>query len=418
MTKKTILITAYAVNPYKGSEDGSGWNFIREAAVNNNVIAVTRVNNGPHIKRFLKEDNSFPHENLKMLYFDLPYWMRFWKRKSRGALLYFYLWQLFLPKFIKKQHLQFDLVHNLNFHNDWVPSFLYRLHKPFVWGPIEHHPPIPKQYLIFEYKYKALVIDRITTFTKNILRRYNPAMRTALKKSDLIIAGHQGVINKLPVRVKRIEKMSLVGTSLSEDYKPNKHKDKFNVISVGRFVPLKGFDITINSFSLFYNSLFEKEKRNVSLTLVGKGPLLPKLKKMITDLGIEEATEIIQWVPQHELKKIYKSADVFLFPSHEGAGMVVAEAQAYGLPVICFDNYGPGELVTKESALVVPHQDYMSTVNKFAEHLETLFRDKDKLEKMSKAAVENVKQNYLWKQKGMILNWYYSQVLESADNHK
>ena len=40
-----ILITAYAVNPYKGSEDGTGWNMIQEIAKYNNVIAITRKNN-------------------------------------------------------------------------------------------------------------------------------------------------------------------------------------------------------------------------------------------------------------------------------------------------------------------------------------------------------------------------------------
>ena len=49
---KTILVTAYAVNPYKGSEDGMGWNFIMQIARYQKVIAVTRINNGPHIEKY------------------------------------------------------------------------------------------------------------------------------------------------------------------------------------------------------------------------------------------------------------------------------------------------------------------------------------------------------------------------------
>lgn len=414
--KKTILITAYAVNPYKGSEDGSGWNFIREAARHNRVIAITRENNGPHIERFLKEDAGFPHENLTMLYFDLPLWMRFWKRKSHGALLYFYLWQWFMPFFIKRQHLQFDLVHNLNFHNDWVPSFLYRLHKPFVWGPMEHHPPIPKQYLLPVYGTKAFLLDRLRTFTKNILRRYNPWMRHALKKADLVIAGHRGVVQKLPVKVKRVETMSLVGTVLNEKTRQQKGNNEFKVISVGRFVPLKGFDITIKSFALFYHALLEEEKKKVSLTLVGKGPLLSKIKKMIQETGIKEVTEIIPWIPQDQLMEYYQRSDVFLFPSHEGAGMVVMEAQAHGLPVVCFDNFGPGELVSKKSGLLVAHQSYTETLNRFADHLEMLFREPEKLKQMSRNAVEHVRQTYTWETKGAVLKQYYHEVVQLAQS--
>jgi hypothetical protein len=48
---KTVLITAYAVNPYKGSEDGVGWNISNEISKKYKVILITRKNNIPHIAR-------------------------------------------------------------------------------------------------------------------------------------------------------------------------------------------------------------------------------------------------------------------------------------------------------------------------------------------------------------------------------
>ena len=47
------------------------------------------------------------------------------------------------------------------------------------------------------------------------------------------------------------------------------------------------------------------------------------------------------------------SADVFLFPSFEGAGMVVVEAMARGCPVVCLDVGGPGEMVDETRGLRV-----------------------------------------------------------------
>ena len=46
---------------------------------------------------------------------------------------------------------------------------------------------------------------------------------------------------------------------------------------------------------------------------------------------------------------IFQNGVAFLFPSHEGAGMVVTEALSFGLPVICLDNAGPGELIDSSS---------------------------------------------------------------------
>ena len=103
-----ILATTYAVNPYKGSEDGMGWNFILQIARFNEVITVTRKNNREHIEAYMEENPSELYKNITFLYFDLPYWMRFWKRGNKGALIYYYLWQMVMPLFIKKKNISFD----------------------------------------------------------------------------------------------------------------------------------------------------------------------------------------------------------------------------------------------------------------------------------------------------------------------
>ena len=54
--KTTVLISAYAVNPYKGSEDGTGWNMISEIAKYQKVVAITRENNQQDIEKFIQEN--------------------------------------------------------------------------------------------------------------------------------------------------------------------------------------------------------------------------------------------------------------------------------------------------------------------------------------------------------------------------
>ena len=113
----------------------------------------------------MTDNPSELYENIEFLYFDLPYWIRFWKKGGRGALFYYYMWQRSVVWFIKKQNKDYDIVHNLNFHNDWTPTFLYKLKKPMVWGPIGHHPIIPSQYLKL-YAKKYYFIDRATWMIK------------------------------------------------------------------------------------------------------------------------------------------------------------------------------------------------------------------------------------------------------------
>lgn len=52
---RTILVSAYACEPYKGSEQTVGWNIVLELAKNNIVHVITRANNQEPIEKFLKE---------------------------------------------------------------------------------------------------------------------------------------------------------------------------------------------------------------------------------------------------------------------------------------------------------------------------------------------------------------------------
>ena len=52
---------------------------------------------------------------------------------------------------------------------------------------------------------------------------------------------------------------------------------------------------------------------------------------------------------------MYGAYHAFLFPSlHDAGGMVILEAWAHGLPVICLDLGGPGKMVDPTCGRVVP----------------------------------------------------------------
>ena len=79
---KTILITAYAINPYQGSEDAMGWNFVMQAARFQNIIAVTRKNNREHIEKFIAQNPSLKNhtDRIQFLYYDWHKAFLFWKK--------------------------------------------------------------------------------------------------------------------------------------------------------------------------------------------------------------------------------------------------------------------------------------------------------------------------------------------------
>lgn len=410
----TVFATAYAINPLKGSEDGMGWNFVMQMAKNVDVIAVTRKNNRPAIEKYQQEHPEFSDQyaNIKFMYFDWPKWMIFWKKGPVLSLIYYYFWQLSLAiNFIGLRN-QIDIVHNLNFHNDWTPSFLWLWRKPFVWGPVGHHPLIPKGFLRPFYPMKTFVMDRFLWTLKNIFWKADPFLKITRNSADHIFCMHAEAATKLNLKAR----YSIMPSVASEEVEKPIESDEFIILSAGRFVGLKGFDITIQAFDKFINQIELNKRNSIKLVLVGSGPEKANLLQLSNALGISEYIQIIEWIPREELKQLYRKASVFLFPSHEGAGMVVAEALSYGVPVLCWDNCGPGRFIHPNSDLKVPYNPHSDWKSAFSSKLMKLYMDNAFFHTEREMARSRFEATFLWDNRADELFSVYQNVLHQTEN--
>ncbi|MFT7056024.1 MAG: glycosyltransferase involved in cell wall biosynthesis [Roseivirga sp.] len=414
MSIKTILISAYAVNPYKGSEDGTGWNISREIAKDHQVIVITRKNNIPHIERYLQEFPKDIHSNSRFIGYDLPAWAMWLKKRigERGYVLYYYFWQLFLPFFIKGKKVQFDIAHAVNFHSDSVPTFLWTLGKPTMWGPVGHHAKVPKDFILPIYGKKAFIRDRFYAIFKWLLRNVDPFFKITVKKVDTIFVINSSIAEAMSAPKAKVVIVPAVATK-----KPNstvKHNaDTFTVLSVGRFHYMKGFDLTIRAFASYYHSLDGEARQKTQLVLVGDGDEKRCLFQLAKDLKINQKIKWVEWVERSEMEQLYLKANAFLFPSHEGAGMVVPEAMSYGIPVITLNNSGPGELVG-DAGLKVDATDYSSTVSSLAEKLHLLSEKKEVFKKYSNLSKRHYDEKFTWEVKGNQIKNAYRRVRKSV----
>jgi glycosyltransferase involved in cell wall biosynthesis len=75
--------------------------------------------------------------------------------------------------------------------------------------------------------------------------------------------------------------------------------------------------------------------RQASLVFAGGGPLSDELRKRAADAGLADRVRFLGRVSEYDKWRLYDSADLLLFASTlEGFGLVVAEAQSRGLPVV------------------------------------------------------------------------------------
>ena len=118
-----VLMSAYACEPNKGSEPGVGWNWARQMSRWHDVWVLTRANNRPAIENV---PQAAGQGRLHWVYYDLPRWMRFWKKGSRGIQAYYFFWQLAAWHVGARlqREIGFDLLHHVTFGKYWVPSYL------------------------------------------------------------------------------------------------------------------------------------------------------------------------------------------------------------------------------------------------------------------------------------------------------
>lgn len=408
---RTILVTAYAINPYKGSEDGTGWNWVLQEASAHKVIAITRKNNQEAIDKYISENTDVRFDNLSFEYYDLPYWMRFWKKGEKAALIYYYLWQLFLPFFIWINKLNYDYVHHLNFHNDWTPSFLWLQSKPFIWGPIGHHPLIPKALHNPDYPESYYRDNANRWKIKKLFWRFDPFLKITKRTAAHILVMHESVAENLNLENHKYTVCPAIASEKTEIFQ-YEADESFDVISIGRFIPLKGFDITIKAFTQFYKGLPDYGKSKAKLHIIGKGKLKNDLNNLIKTLKMESAIQIYEWMPRSELNSLYQKSSCFFFPSHEGAGMVSLEALSYGLPLLCFDNIGPGAFIDDKSGVKVPYKDYHRNVSDFALQLRVWFENPRELSRHSIGARRLFAEKYQWSRKSEVINQIISKLDE------
>jgi glycosyltransferase involved in cell wall biosynthesis len=145
--------------------------------------------------------------------------------------------------------------------------------------------------------------------------------------------------------------------------------------------------------------------------MIGKGPEKNNLRIQSEKLGISEKVKFLAWLERDEVLKVMQESSIFLFPSAEGGGMVVLEAMACGLPVVCLDYGGPGEMVGEDSGLCISIGAHQEMAKELATALKRLHDDSDLRESISTKAKARVASKYLWDCKSKIIGIAYERVI-------
>jgi N-acetylgalactosamine-N,N'-diacetylbacillosaminyl-diphospho-undecaprenol 4-alpha-N-acetylgalactosaminyltransferase len=184
----------------------------------------------------------------------------------------------------------------------------------------------------------------------------NLAIRTAYRRADRVVAISNGVGEALsrrfhldPERVSTIyNAVDLTAVRTRTEERPPDLPAQPFIVSAGRLVHQKGFDLLIRAFAQGISD------RDVSLVILGEGPDRSALEELARTHGVQQRVFFPGFVDNPW--GYFARAAAFVCPSRwEGFGNVIIEAMACGVPVVATDcDFGPREIVRHgDSGLLV-----------------------------------------------------------------
>ncbi len=353
-----LLVSAYACEPGKGSEPAVGWNWV-QALVRRGyqVHVITRSNN----RNAIETDAASRNPALSFHYYDLPRWARAGKRWPGGIYVYYLLWQLGAYRLAQRLHAgeRFDRAHHVTFASYRQPSFMGGLGIPFIFGPVGGGESMPAQ-----LRRGLSMGGRFAEAVRNLgnsLIALDPLMRSTFSSAQTIACTTPETKARIPARYRaKCVVQPAIGLDESEIHEPSCDEPIApHFLFVGRLIYWKGLHLAFRALASARGSM-----PSVRLRIIGTGDDRVWLESQARQCGVLDLLDWIPSTPHAEIAREFRQSLALVFPSlHDSGGMVVLEAFAAGLPVVCLDLGGPGYLATPDCAVVIPtHQANEATV--------------------------------------------------------
>lgn len=395
------LISAYSVNPYKGSEDSIGWNWVLQYEKNykegDRIILLTKKFNEKDTRRGLKEFNI---QHVELVIVDVPNALN-WFREKHSAFhhMYYILWQHWAWLWVKHSEIRFDVIHHVTMNDYRIPSELYKAKgAKVIWGPMGGAQVTPKSLKVYE---KNQLVASFREFV-NKSCSWNPLYKKALRSYYKIYC----INNETQKQISRIvgkDVPLMPELALRDEYKNlpirKRNNDILKIVFVGRLIGKKGIAFLVDVLSLMPTDM------DWELLIFGDGDDRVLIEKQIADSGIGKNVKLMGNRPLNQIAEAYQQADVFVLPSlRETSGNVLLEAMAYAVPIVAFDTsfcrllkeVDCGVFINTEQALDNIKEDYCKAIV-------TLGQDKELAKQMGMNGYKYVNSKLTWDEKYRII---------------
>ena len=379
-----VLVNAYAVSPGMGSELGVGWNWCVGLARDYELHIITE---GEYRTRIEAALPSLPQgKNMHFHYLPVSERIRkmCWNQGDWRFYFHYRRWQKRALEEARRicREERIDLIHHLNMIGFREPGYLWKIPSiAYVHGPINCKIEYP-----LSFWKEASVAERSKIILKEIISRfqlrYSFRFRQAIRRADAVITASSDSRRMLKKYLGR-DSVLINETGCDSEPVPRMpfSKDGLDILWVGRFALYSKLP------ALALRAVRRASHPDLKIHFVGPGDD-SAFRELAESMGIADKCHWYGPVSHEEVLAMMRTMDVFLMTSvAEGTPHVVLEAISCGLPVVCIDTCGQGDIVDEWSGIKVPLTNPQQVEKDLADALDRLAGTAGLLETLSEGCL-------------------------------
>jgi glycosyltransferase involved in cell wall biosynthesis len=415
MFNRKILVSAYACNPVRGSEEGVGWGWVTAMSRYHVLHVITAEFHRDSIEAAVSEEpDSF--RNIHFHYVAHKPWhysisSRLWlfieSSVLKPTMNYAYrLWQrdaYVLAKELHNKH-KFDLVHQLTYVGFRFPGHLWKLDIPFVWGPIGGIENTPWRFLPAMGAYGCIYYlgrNIINSLHRQFLRGPKMAFKKAHGSIISATEGIRGEINRWYGEDSEVICEIGPPTTIGADYARRDSSEALRLSWSGQHLPGKALPLLLKALALLPAEIIW------TLDILGAGPCTAGWKRLACELGLDERCVWHGWVARNTSVEIIHQSHIFVITSLKDlTSTVLLEALSQGVPVICPDHCGFSNVVTDDCGIKILVKTPRQLVHDISVAIIKLAQDEVKRQRLARGAIERIK-DFSWDKKAEKINSIY-----------
>lgn len=386
-----LLLSAYACNPNRGSEEGNGFNWLWEsAALGHEVWCLTTPRGQADLTKLLADRAADPiAQRIHPVYITVPKLVDFAYRWQPGVYLHYIVWQYRAWRAARQLDAQvnFGVVHHVTYNSLQMASWLWRLKKPLLLGPLGGGMVAPdslRRYLPDWFKTETVrnvISSLLTTFDPNVRQSMRHAALVLTANSDTAALARTLGAGKVALTMSAALPESFATT----DYvpRPALAGRELRILWLARIYPRKGLHLTLAA-------LGQVDKRvKFHLDIMGDGPSGHLVPGWIAEAGLQDRVTWHGSVPYATTRAAYLSHDLFMLCSlRDTYANQYLEAMALGLPILTLDHHGAADFIPAAAGVKVPVQSAEATTAALARAVEHLYDHPAELADMGRAGID------------------------------